>query len=104
MSPAPLTATWKDNLTRLQADLEQMPNFHPNFLKAYSQGKYLLKLIDVSPLDMKQLEMGNSNCTFIKFSQMYCLIAIIKSLGHKEAGLIEPPQVQLQNSILLWLY
>lgn len=34
----------------------------------------------------------------IKFSQTYCLIAIIKSLGHKEATLIEPPQAYLQNS------
>lgn len=38
------------------------------------------------------------------FSQVHCLIAIIKSLGHKEAGLIDPPQAHVQNPALLWLY
>lgn len=35
---------------------------------------------------------------------MHCLVAIIKSLGHQEAGLTGPPQAHVQSSALLWLY
>lgn len=46
--PLPSLPPGKTSSPRLQAVLEQMPRFHPHLLKAYSQGKCLLKLIEVS--------------------------------------------------------
>ena len=81
----------RHHLTRMQAILQQMSNFHPHHLKAYSQGKCLLKLIDVPPLQEKQLQDGKIKLHCYLSSPKCSLIAIIKSLGHKEARLTEPP-------------
>lgn len=106
VSPASLTATWKNIIPPTASSFRANAQFSSPPPKPIFTREVLVKINRWVPFigEAAASRWEIQIVLLFMFSQMHCLIAIIKSLGHKEAGLIDPPQAHVQNSALLWLY